>query len=168
MKIARVAYAPWCVPRSGSGRAQGFPRLRRGEAAASATLSHHTPHSRTCSRLSSPGRSSGRDRDTLDLAFISGCVTRHNGSRHGRYSAAGVSIGTERASITTTTNAGPRTGHLGRACAMHARPSRRCEIPAISRTRSTSRSTDADRRSLARSVLHRCRANTYHYPVEIG
>lgn len=38
-------------------------------------------------------------------ASTSGCVmtTRDNVSRHGRYSAAGVSIGTERASITTTT-----------------------------------------------------------------
>jgi len=90
-----------------------------GEAAALATLSHHTPHSRPCSRLSSPGRSSGSDRDTLADAFISGCVTRHNSNRHGRYSAAGVSIGTEQASITTTTNAAtdrPSWASLRDAC----------------------------------------------------
>lgn len=81
-----------------------------------------------------------------DRAFISGCVTRDNASRHSRYSAAGVSIGTERASITTTTNAtADRPSWRARACAMHARPSRRCEIAAISRTRCTLRRSDAGR-----------------------
>lgn len=81
-----------------------------------------------------------------DRAFISGCVTRDNASRHSRYSAAGVSIGTERASITTTTNAtADRPSWLARACAMHARPSRRCEIAAISRMRRTLRRSNAGR-----------------------
>lgn len=143
-------------PRSGSREGLGLfasagrqpPRLR--------SRSRTTPRARGRARAyHHRGRSCGGEREaTRRLAFTSGRVTRDNGSRHGRYSAAGVSIGTERASITTTTTTtttvrGHGTGHLGRACAMHARPSRRCEFATISRTARTPRTADADRRSLA-------------------
>lgn len=127
------------------------PRLR--------SRSRTTPRARSRGRAyHHRGRSCGGEREaTRRLAFTSGRVTRDNGSRHGRYSAAaGVSIGTERASITTTTTTerGHGTGHLGRACAMQARPSRRCVFAPISRTARTPTAADADRRALAdRPVL---------------
>ena len=127
--------ATWRSPRL---RSRTTPRAR-GRARAY----HHRHRGRSCA---------GEREATCRLAFTSGRVTRDddNGSRHGRYSAAGVSIGTERASITTTTTKrGHGTGHLGRVCAMQAHPSRRCEIAWISRTARTSRAPDPDRRSSA-------------------
>lgn len=147
---SRVAYAPWCVPRSGSGRA-----LAQGSLFASAGRPPPRLRSRTTPRAADGRANAYHHRAVLaaaiatlspDGAFISGRVTRDNAGRHSRYSAAGVSIGTERASITTTTNAtADRPSWRARACAMHARPSRRSGIAAISRSRRTLPRTGAGR-----------------------
>lgn len=96
---------------STSGRELSCLASLAGRQRASATLSHHAPRS----RLSSPWpvqQHTPADASTSTSGRV--MTTRDNVSRHGRYSAAaGVSIGTERASITTTTTNTERNGARG-------------------------------------------------------